>query len=486
MTAFRLAVVCLMAWDMAAVTAEAHPSAEMHYADIRMVLDGFCGENFNLLMGETSKAMDSMAYVMGYELRATKSFTADTHRIVGHSWPFDGPIPDRVLKLLEVEYGIQRARAGAWWAAYRERAVRKVMTLSGLPERQAVALAGVVWSTHHLGDRGFGNAAKTLWQVLESDEILKNLERHLKVLFKSHPDIAGEIMQRLRATLAKARGLGLGEAQTAELLMDELMKSRIGSKLVSVWGNRLSLEWTEAAARRCEGRLAARLAGRTVGKAAVGKAVGEASLVDSAETGVRMVRRHVGDCKVRKASDLPTGREMATGVAYEVESRGGAKGLAVLVDAKALRAGFGEGLVAFVFSEGVATYTYLKGGITGDEFTQETLKGFASSVAVGGAVYVAVALGASAGGPVVQAIAIAGYALCDLVFDQLRPSPFGPEDILGILPQDVRDAAGFLNARIPASFLDAREDRSFVSPPEKESVLHHRETQSVLSPLGRP
>ncbi len=153
------------------------------------------------------------------------------------------------------------------------------------------------------------------------------------------------------------------------------------------------------------------------------------------------VKKNVKGVRVVKGG-APAKTKTVRGVMFEVEKPGGAKGIAMLLHSSAVRAGAAEGIVAFVLSEGSAVCAYRAGKITAEEFEELTCRNAFSSLAVGGAVGVAVALGASPAGPIVIGIGIGGYWLCDIAFDAMAKSAFTLDDILGYIPEDLLQVRG--------------------------------------------
>lgn len=106
--------------------------------------------------------------------------------------------------------------------------------------------------------------------------------------------------------------------------------------------------------------------------------------------------------------------------------------------AKGIKAGVAAGIMTFIISEGITGYCYFAGEISKDKFVLESAKNCAAALLTGSATFVAVALGATPGGPVVLAIGIGVYMLCDIAFTRIERaieySHFHIEDMLGQFP----------------------------------------------------
>ena len=106
--------------------------------------------------------------------------------------------------------------------------------------------------------------------------------------------------------------------------------------------------------------------------------------------------------------------------------------------AKGINAGLSAGVMTFILSEGVTGYCYFKGEISKDKFVIESAKNCSAAIMTGSATFVAVTLGASAGGPIVLGIGIGSYMLCDIAFERLERAidyrHFHIEDMLGKFP----------------------------------------------------
>ena len=174
---------------------------------------------------------------------------------------------------------------------------------------------------------------------------------------------------------------------------------------------------------------------------------------------ISRVNRNVKGVKTKKGR-CPSNIKASRGIMYEVEGQGGRKGIALLVHSSAVRVGAAEGIVAFVLSEGGAIYAYKKGVITAEEFERLTWRNSISSVAVGGAVAVAVAIGATPAGPVVLGIGIGGYWLCDFVFDSMERTVFTIDDVLGFIPDELVQVQGVFDMKGEQGLFDVEGDPS--------------------------
>ena len=139
----------LVFWAFACAAA-AHPAAWMHEADMEGVFARIEGERFHEVVDNISRAIDN---------DLPKSFQGQfgpipgNHRIIGHGWALDGQIPKDVLGELERAYPGRRSEILQWWAGKASEYGRWMEQATGLPPKQAKALAGLHWDLHLLGDR---------------------------------------------------------------------------------------------------------------------------------------------------------------------------------------------------------------------------------------------------------------------------------------------------------------------------------------------
>ena len=140
----------------------------------------------------------------------------------------------------------------------------------------------------------------------------------------------------------------------------------------------------------------------------------------------------------KKCSEIKT----TTGILQTIKLENGttSKVLHIPIEnvTKGINAGLSAGVMTFILSEGVTGYCYFKGEISKDKFVLESGKNCAAALSTGSATFVAVTMGATAGGPIVLALGVGSYLLCDIGFTRLERAieyqKFHIEDMLGVFP----------------------------------------------------
>ena len=109
---------------------------------------------------------------------------------------------------------------------------------------------------------------------------------------------------------------------------------------------------------------------------------------------------------------------------------------------KALGAGAGVGLGVFIFDATHNTYAFVSGNMSENDFLKETSKSLIKAATSGTAVYCAVLLGATSGGPVVMAVSIGAYIIVNSTldhFERIQKRNFVTiEDIIWQLPIGIK------------------------------------------------
>ena len=206
-------------------------SRPTHEWQLREVFSEVQGSAFHEAVREISWAMDN-GLLLSFKENIGR--VPGNHRIIGHGWPLDGSIPQAVLDRLEEVNPGRKQEMMAWWREEAKRLVGRMAEATGLPRRQAGALAGIVWDLHLLGDRMRGNTMVE-W-VLPPPQIEKNLEDNFAALFRNHPEYAVAVAGALRDALRD----GTDEAEQSALLMETLQKAPISEMLLRCWGRTLS------------------------------------------------------------------------------------------------------------------------------------------------------------------------------------------------------------------------------------------------------
>ena len=153
---------------------------------------------------------------------------------------------------------------------------------------------------------------------------------------------------------------------------------------------------------------------------------------------------------VLKSSAVRAGTEVATKTGAAVAS--------------GVAAGAVEGVCAFAISSGIALTMYQYGAIDDEELKDEFAKAAISGAVVGTVVAVSVVLGASPFGPVVIAIGIGGYVVCDIAFELIKGQPFTCDDILGYMDEEFEDTVSCftVGTKPTGSFVGENGKDSFV------------------------
>ncbi len=190
------------------------------------------GDAFHEAAGNISRAIDNDLLK---SFRQAIGKVPGNHRIIGHGWTLDGAIPKDVLKELEQANPGRKTDILAWWSKESKRLAEGMEKATGLPPKQAKALASLQWDFHLLGDRMPGN--KVVDVVLPPKAIAKNIEKNCEVLFKGRPEYAKAVGKSLHKAL-KAGGT---EAAQAARLMNTVQKDIPFSEFLSrCWGRTLA------------------------------------------------------------------------------------------------------------------------------------------------------------------------------------------------------------------------------------------------------
>ncbi len=234
-----------VAFGLCASLAGAHPVAWMHEEDMEGVFTRIKGGQFHKTVDKISRSIDN-DLPKSFEERFGKipGGRVGNHRIIGHGWTLDGEIPKDVLKELESSCPGRKGEILKWWSEKAAEYSKWMEEATGLPPKQAKALAGLHWDLHLLGDRTPDNTLVN--RVLRVKEIEKNIEKNCSVLFKGRPEYAKGVEKSLRAAL-KAGGT---EAEQAARLMKVLQKEVPFSEMLSrSWGRVLGKNGIEIVPR---------------------------------------------------------------------------------------------------------------------------------------------------------------------------------------------------------------------------------------------
>lgn len=232
----------------------AHSGVE-HANDFGRVFEGFGGKSVDKLFQLVNEAIDSgfekriREKIPGLKVSIPKTFSVSgipysegvryNHRIFGHGWTFDAAIPEKVLKVLDESHPGCKAEVIREWRNFVNELTEKAVRLTGLPKNQAKALVAILWDIHLLGDWVPGNTRVDL--MLPPGEILKNIEKNLRTLFKNRPQYAECCIRALKSAKDFIKGTSLQNA--AKLINDALFELPLGEMLKDAWGKFLNLEY---------------------------------------------------------------------------------------------------------------------------------------------------------------------------------------------------------------------------------------------------
>lgn len=230
MHGMRVAAAAFMA-PLLAATAYGF-SAPVHEAEMADVFARIEGTEFREAANRISSAIDNDLLE---SFRKNIGKVPGNHRIIGHGWTLDGHIPKDVLKELEKANPGRAGDIAKWWSQEARQLTGLMERATGLPAKQAQALAGLHWDMHLLGDRMPGN--KLVERVLTPQEIERNIEKNCDILFKNRPEYAKAVRKALRKALAK----GGSEADQAARLMQAMQREIPFSEMLSrCWGRTLA------------------------------------------------------------------------------------------------------------------------------------------------------------------------------------------------------------------------------------------------------
>ena len=207
-------------------------SGRTHESQLEGVFARIDGSAFHEAANQISSAMDNELLE---SFRQTIGKVPGNHRLIGHGWTLDGEIPRDVLKTLEEANPGRKADILQWWSGESKRLVEGMEKATGLPTKQAKALAGLQWDFHLLGDRMPGNTVVDV--VLPPKAIAKNIDKNCEILFKALPEYAKAIGKSLRWAMQQ----GGADAEQAARLMEMLQKEIPFSEMLSrCWGRTLA------------------------------------------------------------------------------------------------------------------------------------------------------------------------------------------------------------------------------------------------------
>jgi hypothetical protein len=211
-------------------------SGTMHRKDSEAVFNGYGDDkSFKELFNSVSGGLDNKLPEM---FRASVGSVPGNHRVLGHGWTLNAAIPKATLEKLEKDNHGKKKEIIAVWAEFSRGCIAKSEELSGLPKKQAGALASIIYDVHLVGDLEPDN--KIIEPVLELGEIVKSIEKDCETLFVNKPQYSEFVNKKLDEAM-KAK---LPVQEKASLVMQTLYALRIGTMLNDTWGKTLKFEYS--------------------------------------------------------------------------------------------------------------------------------------------------------------------------------------------------------------------------------------------------
>ena len=210
---------------MAAQFTFAHASHKMHEADILAVFNGCDDSEFRRIAKRVSSGMDNE---LPRRFRDAIGPVPGNHRLLGHCWTFGDAIPRRVLDAIEERHPGRKGDFIRLWQTFANEIITDVANTTGLPRKQAGALAALIHDVHLLGDRTPDNTLVD--HVLTTQEIRRNVVKSAGVIWGRRSEVA----QRLARTLAEAAAGHREESVAAQSMLEAMKASGLGNSLKSI------------------------------------------------------------------------------------------------------------------------------------------------------------------------------------------------------------------------------------------------------------
>ena len=457
------------------------------------------------------------------------------HHYYSH-WDFNGSIPKELLAEIREMAAQGRLPADAEarfilrWRQFvfsRTQAVKQVFNLSEEgSDKVARSFASIVDDLHNLGDWAFDKDVAGLRSV---DKVVDNYLKSCNKILGKHNNLVMAIKEEIRA-LPK-----LPPKEHAQAVINILEKhsGEMSERLYRIFarygfnGNVNAIDYAaiikETAALDTT-KSVALAADEEVDDLArmmsIGRMFKTSPIVQAYERNVAKASENIANrlnavLEKRLTQDQRLAKSLAakgcakitttTGILQTIQLKDGSivKVLHVPVAnvAKGINAGLAAGVMTFIISESVTGYCYFRGDISKDKFVLESAKNLTAALLIGAATFVAVALGASPYGPVVLAIGIGTYLLCDIAFTRLERAieyqRFHIEDMLGEFPIEFQRRRSALEYDGYENLLKYYGSSSLIESSRKgSSLLEYRgkgkslldstpEEKSLLEQLGK-
>ena len=352
-----------------------------HYREFSMVFNGYGDDGFRSLCECISTGVDKD---LPDAFRKVVGPVPGNHRVLGHGWTLDAAIPEETLKYLEATFPGKRQDIIKVWAEHVKRVKELARSITGLPPALADSFAAILHDIHLLGDMEPGNIITKY--VLPPKEIQKHLVKELRVLFRDNPEFAHAIEGELK----KVARMKLSPKVMSEVMIDTLARCQLGEKIHRAHPG-MKIQFSEKWLKSAEAKYASRLLERVPGAEGSTK-------VKSTQR--RLLKKDFA--KVSEVNPTKSARLLVPGL-LAADGR-------LLVS---LKSGAADGLMVFAVEGGIATYSYAKNDINRPEYHDKLVDAAIKGASVGGAVAVAVMLGAGPAGWVVLGVSIGAYEVSD-------------------------------------------------------------------------
>lgn len=356
----------------------AHGNKVRHFEDFIGVFNGYGDKAFRKFSYTISSGID---HKLPEIFREQIGSVPGNHRILGHGWALNDSIPKETLNYLSKRYPGKEKEIINIWRTFANGITKEAIAVTGLPKAQANAFASLLYDIHLLGDLEPGN--KLIDLVLQPQEIVKNINKDVQILFKNNPKYAKFVERRLNKVLRQMKGKDT--KLIAQSLMDEFYRLRMGDMLHKTWGKTFKPQYSIERVIKANENLAKRTINRIPGVSSNKPQVKRANI---------------------KKSDF-----------YKKSLDGKSLHAGLLLSDKRLLLAVKEGsktaLMIIAVEGGVASYQYIKGSILKPEFEEKMIDAAIKGTTVGSAIGVAILLGATPAGFIVFAVSSGVYYITE-------------------------------------------------------------------------
>ena len=424
------------------VFAMSYNGSNGHSVHFKEMFGDLEGDSLEELCHSVSKGLDIDFPMQVKEKTGTP--LSSNHRYYGH-WGFGGKIPFNKEGYNEVLGKYSKSDLISTWQRFVKDKTHEAQRLTGLPQRQSHALAGLIYDNHLLVDWLPGN---TITEPLcPVEELHRDIVKSMRELFGKRSDYAREIEKSLKQILQSPSS----DPEKARETLQVLKNKGFGDKLFSFYGKELQKKG-----------IAPRLPFQTRKTISY---VFEKPEILSMENSVKyktmLQKKGYGTIrpeKIKKCSGVIT----KEGELVVMANR-------PLVAAKT---GALAGVLLFASESAFATYKYYDGTIRQRELRQAVQEAAIKGLVVGTAVGVSILLGATPHGWCVLAVSIGAYLIVDTSLKIWNER----QDRKYLTMDDLRGYGIFSNTP-----LDPRLDTMLELPPDTPLEL----PPSTLLDIGR-